>query len=126
MQSLNQPRGRMDTRGWGGTLFRYRTEAAQDAIQEYAKIAKANKMSLAELSQRWCRQRSLLTTTLVGHTTMAQLDESLKYFTEKEPLSDEIMWQVDMVHMKNRLPIFSSNRAGSDWYNQGEIGERIP
>ena len=80
MASLSKPRGRMDTRGWGGTLIRYRTEAAQDAIREYNKIAKANKMSLTELSLRWCKQRDLITTTLLGHTNMNQLKETLVSF----------------------------------------------
>lgn len=126
IQSLRSPRGRMDTRGWGGTLYRYRTDAVQQALKQYKRIADQNKMPLAELAQRWNRQRSLVTTTLVGHTHMGQLDASLKYFTESEPLSDEIMWEIDRVHMQNRLPIFSSNRIGKDWYGEGEIGETIP
>ena len=73
MKNMERPRGRMDTRGWGGTLYRYRTEAAQRAIREYSKIAEANKISLTELSLRWCRQRSHLTTTLVGHSNVDQL-----------------------------------------------------
>lgn len=125
-KSLENPRGRMDTRGWGGTLYRYRTDAARAAIDEYAEIARRNKMSLAELSLRWCRQRNLITTTLVGHTSMDQLKESIKFFTTKEPLSDQIMWDVDVVHMKNRLPIFSNARVGKDWYGEGIIGEPIP
>ena len=116
----------MDTRGWGGTLYRYRTAAAQNAIQQYSKIAEANKMSLTELSLRWCRQRSLLTTTLVGHSNVDQLRESLKYFTIKDPLPEQVMWDIDVVHMRNRLPIFSSNRVGRDWLGEGEIGESIP
>mmetsp|Transcript_45991 Transcript_45991/g.55771 ORF Transcript_45991/g.55771 Transcript_45991/m.55771 type:complete len:360 (+) Transcript_45991:106-1185(+) len=125
-KSLENPRGRMDTRGWGGTLYRYRTDAAQEAIREYAKIAEREGMSLTELSLRWCRQRSLVTTTLVGHSNMGQLKESLKYFKVKEPLSEKIMWDIDVVHMRNRTPIFSSNRVGRDWFGEGEIGEPIP
>jgi aryl-alcohol dehydrogenase-like predicted oxidoreductase len=124
--SLKKPRGRMDTRGWGSTLYRYRTEAAQAAIIEYDKIAKANKMSLTELSLRWCKQRDLLTTTLLGHTSTKQLKETLDIFAMKEPLSEQIMWDIDRVHMRNRLPLFSSERVGRDWYGEGEIGERIP
>lgn len=127
MSSLEKPRGRMDTRGWGGTLYRYRTEAAQDAIRDYAALAKANgNMSLTELSLRWCRQRDLLTTTLLGHTSMDQLKETLDIFAKTKPLSEEIMWEIDRIHMRNRLPLFSSNRAGKDWYGEGEIGESIP
>jgi aryl-alcohol dehydrogenase-like predicted oxidoreductase len=125
-KSLTQPRGRMDTRGWGGTLYRYRTEAAQSAIREYQSIADRYKMSLTELALRWNRQQSLITTTLVGHSNMQQLEDSLKFFSITEPLSRDILWEIDMVHMKNRLPIFSSTRVGNDWYGTGEINEPIP
>ena len=53
-----------------------------------------------------------MTTTLVGHLNMDQLQQSLDYFTKSKPLSDDIMWEIDIVHMKNRLPIFSSDRVG--------------
>jgi aryl-alcohol dehydrogenase-like predicted oxidoreductase len=126
MESLKNPRGRMDTRGWGGTLYRYRSEAAQAAIVEYSAIAKKANMSLTELSLRWNRQRSLVTTTLVGHSNLEQLKSSVSYFTNTKALSDEIMWDIDRVHMKNRLPIFSSEHVGKDWDGSGEIGESIP
>lgn len=126
MANLQSPRGRMDTRGWGGTLYRYRSDAAMEAIRAYELIAKKYKMPLTELALRWNRQRSLVTTTLLGHSTMEQLESSLKYFTVKEPLSEDIMWEIDMVHMRNRLPIFSSSRVGRDWLGEGEIGETIP
>jgi aryl-alcohol dehydrogenase-like predicted oxidoreductase len=115
-RSLEQPRGRMDTRGWGRTLYRYRSTAAQAAIRDYDDIRQKYGMSsLTELSLRWCRQRSLVTTTLVGHSNLSQLQECIRYFT-----------MPDRVHMKNRLPIFSSDRVGSDWAGRGEIGETIP
>ena len=83
-------------------------------------------MPLTEMSLRWARERSSVTTSLIGHTSMAQLDESLKYFQKKEPLPYELMWEIDRVHMRNRLPIFASTRVGSDWSGEGEIGEPIP
>ena len=67
-----------------------------------------------------------MTTVLVGHTSMAQLEESLRVFQVQEELPDELLWEVDRVHMKNRLPIFASTRVGKNWRGQGEIGERIP
>jgi aryl-alcohol dehydrogenase-like predicted oxidoreductase len=124
--SLERPRGRMDTRGWGGTLYRYRTDAAQEAIRDYAKLAKANGMSLTELSLRWNRQRDMITTTLLGHTNIDQLRETLDIFVKKDPLPNELMWEIDRIHMRNRLPLFSSNRVGKDWFGEGEIGEPIP
>lgn len=126
IEAMKNPRGRMDEFGWSRTLYRYRTEAAQAAIREYSDIARGAGMSLTELSLRWCRQRSLVTTTLVGHTSMDQLQQSIDYFTRGKALGDDVMWEIDRVHMKNRLPIFSSSRVGKDWDGEGEIGERIP
>eukprot|EP00529_Nitzschia_sp_RCC80_P023866 CAMPEP_0113445202 /NCGR_PEP_ID=MMETSP0014_2-20120614/3065_1 /TAXON_ID=2857 /ORGANISM="Nitzschia sp." /LENGTH=464 /DNA_ID=CAMNT_0000336247 /DNA_START=162 /DNA_END=1556 /DNA_ORIENTATION=- /assembly_acc=CAM_ASM_000159 len=123
---LSKPRGRMDTRGWGGTLYRYRTEAAVDAINDYSKLAKSNKMTLTELSLRWCQQRDLITTSLLGHTSMDQLKETLDVMTKKDDLSPELMWEIDRIHMRNRLPLFSNAHVGQDWLGEGEIGEPIP
>ena len=126
-ESLSKPRGRMDTRGWGGTLYRYRTDAALAAIAQYDALARqAGMSSLTELSLRWCKERTLLTTTLVGHSNLDQLEESLLYFRKEEPLSDDLMWEIDRIHMQNRLPLFASTRVGKDWYGEGEIGETIP
>lgn len=110
-ESLNNPRGRMDTRGWGGTLYRYRTDAAVQAIAQYAALAKQAGMPLTEMSLRWCKQRTLLTTTLVGHSNLSQLETSLKAFSKDEPLSEDLMWEIDRVHMQNRLPLFSNTRS---------------
>jgi aryl-alcohol dehydrogenase-like predicted oxidoreductase len=126
IEMIKNPRGRMDDFGWSRTLYRYRSYAALSAIKGYEVIAKRAGMSLTELSLRWCRQRSLITTTLVGHTNMDQLLQSIDYFTQSKAFGDDIMWEIDRVHMKNRLPIFSSNRVGKDWDGEGEIGERIP
>ena len=124
---LDNTRGRMDDYSWGKTLYRYRSGPAEAATREYAKIAKEAGMSLTELALRWCRDRALVTTTLIGHTSLEQLDETLKYFGKDiRPLPADVNWAIDRVHMRNRLPIFSSDRVGADWEGSGEIGERIP
>jgi aryl-alcohol dehydrogenase-like predicted oxidoreductase len=83
-------------------------------------------MTLTELSLRWCRQRDLITTTLLGHTNMDQLKETLDIMTKKDDLSPELMWEIDRIHMRNRLPLFSSSNVGQDWLGEGQIGEPIP
>jgi aryl-alcohol dehydrogenase-like predicted oxidoreductase len=103
LQNAQNPRGRMDEFGWGRTLYRYRTDAVQEAVQEYDKIARQSGIMLTDLCLCWCLQRSLVTTTLVGHSSMLQLQETLKYFSEKGPLSEDVMWKVDRVNMKTYL-----------------------
>lgn len=36
------------------------------------------------------------------------------------------MREIDQVHMKNRLPVFSNDEVGKDWNHEGFIGEGIP
>jgi len=132
-----RPRGRMDERGWGQTLYRYRSGPATEATKAYAAIAKEAGMSLTELSLKWARSRPACTTSLVGHTSLAQLEETITCFTDQpvaayddgitcEYLEEDVLWEIDRVHMRNRLPIFSSTRVGADWAGEGQIGEPIP
>merc|ERR1719478_1273256 len=114
-----RPRGRMDELGWGRTLYRYRSGPADEATRAYEKLAKAYDMSLAEMSLRWCKERSAVTSVLLGQTSMAQLEEDLKYFANAKPLPPELMWEIDRIHMRNRLPIFASTRIGRDWDGEG-------
>ena len=93
-QSFQKPRGRMDERGWGYTLYRYRSGPAETATRQYAALAKRYGMGMTELAVRWCRDRTSVTTALLGHTSMAQLDESLKFYQAKEPLPRDLAWEI--------------------------------
>ena len=94
------PRGRMDTRGWGLTLGRYRTTAMRSAAAQYTKLAKEYGLKggparrptprsgltldaidatpslirarLTELSFRFVAGRKAVTSSLVGHTSLSQ------------------------------------------------------
>jgi len=125
-KTRENPRGRHDEPGWSRTLYRYRSGPALSAVESYSKLANQYGMSLVELSLRWTASRRLVTTTLLGTTSMKQLEENIKFYQNKKALPDELLWEIDRVHMRNRLPIFASDRVGKDWYGEGEIGERIP
>eukprot|EP00930_Biecheleria_cincta_P005541 TRINITY_DN106472_c0_g1_i1.p1 TRINITY_DN106472_c0_g1~~TRINITY_DN106472_c0_g1_i1.p1 ORF type:complete len:559 (+),score=76.87 TRINITY_DN106472_c0_g1_i1:24-1679(+) len=126
LKRLAMPRGRMDDFSWGQTLYRYRSDAAVDATRRYAEISKAAGISLTELALRWVRQRDGVTTALLGQSSLAQLEEDLNAFRVEKALPERLLWEVDRVHMRNRLPIFSSQRVQPDWNGSGEIGEPIP
>ena len=121
----------MDDYSWGKTPYRYRSGPAGDATRAYAALASDAGMSLTELALKWAASRDAVTTSLIGHTSIDQLQETLQYYDQNEtdkskPLPDDLLWEVDRVHMRNRLPIFSSDRVGADWGGAGEIGERLP
>ena len=137
LQSSMRPRGRMDEAGWGRTLYRYRSGPAGEATRAYAQIAVEAGMPLTELALRWCRSRRACTSVLLGQSSVSQLEQALQCFCDtptaedergeyQEYLPTEVLWEIDRIHMRNRLPIFSSTRVGKDWDGEGEIGEPIP
>ena len=131
-------RGRMDEPGWGRTLYRYRSGPAAEATQAYAALAKEAGLSLTELSLRWCRSRNAVSSVLLGQSSVKQLEEAIDIFSAnpavefkdddeiKYFLPQSLLWEIDRVHMRNRLPIFASTRTQSNWDGRGEIGETIP
>eukprot|EP00968_Pinguiococcus_pyrenoidosus_P019195 scaffold2042_cov295-Pinguiococcus_pyrenoidosus.AAC.3 len=125
-RSISAPRGRMDIPGWGYTLYRYQSPAAKRAIEVYADIAKKNSMSLTELALRWCRERQGVTTTLLGVSSMEQLEQDLAFFSGKDRLPRRVMLDIDRQHMVNRLPIFSNEDLEPNYDQRGLIGERVP
>ena len=70
-------RGRHDMDGWGRTLYRYRSDPAKEAIEQYRVVAREAGISLLELSLRWARERKLVTTSLLGVSTEHQLDQGI-------------------------------------------------
>jgi aryl-alcohol dehydrogenase-like predicted oxidoreductase len=122
----------MDENGWGQTLYRYRSGPATEATRAYAMLAKQYGMSLTELSLRWTQQRVAVTTSLLGVTSMAQLEEDLSYYRKggAAPLPRALLWEIDRIHMRNRLPIFASTKVEKDWdegvFGFGEVDEVIP
>lgn len=137
LRRFQTPRGRIDENGWGQTLYRYRSGPASEATRAYSKLAGQYGMSLTELSLRWAQQRKAVTTSLLGVTSMAQLTEDLSYYRKaagdggaSSVLPRDLLWEIDRIHMRNRLPIFSSTRVEKDWdegvYGFGEVDEVIP
>eukprot|EP00669_Euglena_mutabilis_P012552 TRINITY_DN7192_c0_g1_i1.p2 TRINITY_DN7192_c0_g1~~TRINITY_DN7192_c0_g1_i1.p2 ORF type:complete len:150 (+),score=30.44 TRINITY_DN7192_c0_g1_i1:99-548(+) len=126
IEGFRRPRGRFDETGWGRTLYRYYSAPALRSAKVYERIAKEAGMSLTELSLRWCRERQGLTTVLVGHTSVEQLNESIRHFQNRKALPESVLAAIDIQHMRNRLPIFSSEAAFEEWDGTGDIGELIP
>ena len=130
MVTRNAPRGRHDEAGWGRSLYRYRSGPANEATVAYSKLATQYGIPFVELSLRWTQSRRAVTTTLLGMTSMNQLNQDIQIFqngnNKSKLLPDQLLWDIDRIHMRNRLPIFASTRVGKDWNGEGEIGENIP
>ncbi len=60
-------------------LFRD-TDATEQAVKAYVELAKELNISPAQLALTWCNQVDGVTSTIIGATTLEQLDENIKAF----------------------------------------------
>ena len=80
-------------------LFRDTTHA-NAAVKAYVDIAKKHNMSPAKLALAWCEQVNGVTSTIIGATTMAQLQENIDAFNQ--PLSTDVL--EDINHALRQFP----------------------
>jgi aryl-alcohol dehydrogenase-like predicted oxidoreductase len=81
---------------------RYHSARSRAAAAEYAALAKAQGLTTAQLALAWCASRWYVHSTIIGATSVAQLEENLSAFDIE--LSDEVLAAVDAVHLEHRNP----------------------
>jgi aryl-alcohol dehydrogenase-like predicted oxidoreductase len=87
---------------FGDYFPRYAGKSSNLAVEEYFKIAKKHKISLAQLSLAFVSQQSFVTSNIIGATTMKQLEENIGSTDIK--LSSEIIDEINLVHKNNSNP----------------------
>jgi aryl-alcohol dehydrogenase-like predicted oxidoreductase len=75
---------------------RYMRPRAMAAVEEYAKVAKKHGLTLAAMALAFVRSRFFTASTIVGATSIAQLDESLRHFAAE--LSAEVLAGIEAVN----------------------------
>jgi len=81
---------------------RYLRPAVLDAVGEYAKLARANGLTPAQLALGWCYSRWFVASTIIGATTLAQLKENIDAYTVRLP--PELVAAVDAIHARITNP----------------------
>jgi len=81
---------------------RYHNQRTYDAVDEYFKIAKKHKISLAQLSLAFVNSRDFVTSNIIGATTMNQLKENIDSINIS--LNQKIVDEINSVHEKNPNP----------------------
>lgn len=82
-------------------LFRD-TEFAQQAVAEYCQLAKKLGITPSQLALAWCDKVDGVTSTIIGATTLKQLQENVAAFELDLPA--DFMAQVDEIWCKYPLP----------------------
>lgn len=71
----------------------------------YLQVAKKYGLSLVELALAFARDRSFVTSSIIGATTMDQLREDIDAFlTTERPLPPEVITDIDEVFKKYKDP----------------------
>ena len=81
---------------------RYHNQRTYDAVDEYFKIAKKHKISLAQLSLAFVNSRDFVTSNIIGATTMDQLKENIDSINVS--LNQKIIDEINLVHENNPNP----------------------
>jgi aryl-alcohol dehydrogenase-like predicted oxidoreductase len=75
---------------------RYLRPAVLAAVAQYARLARDNGLTPAQLALAWCYGRWCVASTIIGATSLAQLKENIDAFDTV--LAPEILAQVDAIH----------------------------
>lgn len=85
-----------------GFMDRYRNSLNSEAVGAYCDLARANGLSPSELALSWCYHRELVASTIIGATTMEQLEENLKAYDVR--LKDEVHEKIKDIYKKYTDP----------------------
>tara|TARA_B110001454_G_C12419010_1_gene308495 strand:- start:284 stop:550 length:267 start_codon:yes stop_codon:yes gene_type:complete len=82
-------------------LFRD-TKQAQQAVALYCKLAETLNMTPSQLALAWCNCIDGVSSTIIGATTLAQLEENIAAFHLTLP--DDFMTQVNAIWRQFPMP----------------------
>ncbi|KAI0565215.1 NADP-dependent oxidoreductase [Gracilaria domingensis] len=85
-----------------GYMERFRSSLAAEAIREYKRVADEAGLTLTQLSLAWCKSRWFVASTIIGATSIKQLEENLDAFSVD--LDPAVIEAVEKVYMRYRDP----------------------
>lgn len=83
-------------------MKRFQTSLATEAIVEYKRIADDAGLSLTQLSLAWCKSRPFVRSTIIGATSIEQLEQNLKAFSVE--LDDSVLSAIEKIYERYRDP----------------------
>jgi aryl-alcohol dehydrogenase-like predicted oxidoreductase len=83
---------------------RYHAKPSREAAARYQALARAHNLTATELCLAWCASRWYVASTIIGCTSVAHLHEDYDGVLKAKALSDQVLAQVDVLHMKNKNP----------------------
>ena len=90
-----------------GYMERYLGSQNEEAVNAYCEIAETNGMTPTQLALSWCYHRDLVASTIIGATTMTQLEENLKAYDIR--LDDAVQEKINDAYKKYTDPTKAKN-----------------
>lgn len=81
---------------------RYGKPGVQPAVAAYVDLARRRGLSPARMALAWAYHRGCVTSTIIGATTLAQLDENLSAWALRP--DDELLAEIDAIHLRHGNP----------------------
>lgn len=78
------------------------TKIAQDAIRAYIAVAEKHGLDVCQMALAYCYQKSFITSTIIGATTMDQLKSNIAAKDIK--LSDDVLKDIEAVNRQYPVP----------------------
>ncbi|ARU30925.1 NADP(H)-dependent aldo-keto reductase [Sulfuriferula sp. AH1] len=85
-----------------GFAQRYEKPNVQPAVAAYAELARKHGMTPAQLALSFVYRRWFVSSTIIGATSMAQLEENLSAWDK--PLSADIIAEIEAIHLRYMNP----------------------
>ncbi len=99
---LDDPQAKGRVNDFPGFAQRYAKPNVSPALAAYAALAREHGLTPAQLALAWCYRRRCVASTIIGATSMAQLEENLGAWTVE--LSPELLAAVDAIHLRYTNP----------------------
>jgi aryl-alcohol dehydrogenase-like predicted oxidoreductase len=90
-----------------GFMDRYRQSLNEEAVEAYCQIASESNLTPTQLALSWCYHNELVTSTIIGATTIQQLEENLKSYDVQ--LSTDVTEKIASVYKKYTDPTKARN-----------------
>ena len=87
---------------FSGFAQRYSKPNVEPAVRAYSALAREHGLTPSQLALAWCYRRWCVASTIIGATTMAQLEEDLGAWDVR--LSEEVLAAVDAIHLRYTNP----------------------
>lgn len=78
------------------------TDTAQKAVQEYIAVAEKHGLDVCQMALAYCYQKSFITSTIIGATTMDQLKSDIQ--AKDINLNADILEEIENIYKKYPMP----------------------